>query len=373
MIIFDRRAFIVALGGAGCAALVPGSAAGAAGDWETVTFADAGFSWDVAARIDEAVAKGQIANLHGVVVVRGGKLVFERYYSGSDQTWGTPLGTVTFGPDVIHDLRSISKSVVSLLYGIALGDGKVPAPEQPVLDSFPEYAELASDPQRRRITVGHVLSMTMGTEWNEEIPYTNPANSEIAMDRAADRYRYVLDRPMVAEPGKQWIYNGGASTLLARLIERSSGRELLDYARAKLFEPLGIVGSQWVKVPGGPAAAASGLRLVPRDLARIGELVLRQGRWGDRQVVPAAWLEESFKPRAKADAATNYGYQWWLGTHFGSHLPWIGGFGNGGQRLFVTPSLDLVVAITAGNYNRSGQGNAPRAVSAMIMAALKEA
>jgi CubicO group peptidase (beta-lactamase class C family) len=373
MIMIDRRAFIVALGGAGCAALVPGSTVHAAGDWETVTFADAGFSWDVAARIDEAVAKGQTENLHSVVVVRGGKLVFERYYSGNDQSRGTPLGMVTFGPDVIHDLRSISKSVVSLLYGIALDDGRVPAPGQPVLDSFPEYAELASDPQRRRITIGHVLSMTMGTEWNEEIPYTNPANSEIAMDLAADRYRYVLDRPMAAEPGKQWTYNGGTSTLLARLIERSSGQALLDYARARLFEPLGIGESQWAKVPGGPAAAASGLRLVPRDLARIGELVLRQGRWADRQVVPAGWLEESFKPRAKADAATNYGYQWWLGTHTGSHIPWIGGFGNGGQRLFVTPELDLVIAITAGNYNLSNQSKTPRAVTAMIMAALKDA
>jgi len=371
MMMLDRRAFIVALGGAGCAALVPRSAAGAAGDWETVAFADAGFAWDVAARIDEAVAKGQIENLHSVIVVRGGKLVFERYYAGNDANRGTPLGMVTFGPDVIHDVRSISKSVVSLLYGTALADGKVPAPEQPLLDAFPEYADLASDPQRRRITVGHALSMTMGTEWNEEIPYTNPANSEIAMDLAPDRYRYVLDRPMVAEPGKQWAYNGGTSTLLARLIERGTGRELLDDARARLFEPLGIVVTEWTKVPGGPAAAASGLRLLPRDLAKIGELVLRQGRWGDHQVVPAAWLEESFKPRAKADAATNYGYQWWLGTHTGSHIPWIAGLGNGGQRLFVTPRLDLVVAMTAGNYNLSNQGKAPRAALTMIMEALK--
>jgi CubicO group peptidase (beta-lactamase class C family) len=367
----DRRAFIVALGGAGCAALVPGHAARAAGDWETVSFADAGFAWDVAARIDEAVAKDQLRNLHSVVVARGGKLVFERYYTGNDATWGTPLGMVTFGPDVIHDMRSISKSVVSLLYGIALADGKVPAPEQPVLDAFPEYADLAGDPQRRRITIGHVLSMKMGTEWNEEIPYTDPQNSEIAMDRAADRFRYVLDRPMVAEPGKQWAYNGGTSTLLARLIERGTDRELLDYARARLFEPLGIAVSQWVKVPGGPAAAASGLRLLPRDLAKIGELVLRQGRWGDLEVVPAAWLDESFKPRGRPDAATSYGYQWWLGTHTGSHIPWIGGFGNGGQRLFVTPELELVTAITAGNYNQSNQGKVPRAVTTMIMSALK--
>ena len=308
-----------------------------------------------------------------MVVARGGKLVFERYYAGRDESWGTPIGTVTFGPDVIHDMRSISKSVVGLLYGIALSDGKVPTPDKPLIDGFPEYPDLLSDPERRRMTVGHALSMTLGTKWNEEIPDSDPQNSEVAMDRAPDRYRYVLDRPMVSEPGQRWTYNGGTTTLLGRLIERGTGEALLDYARARLFQPLGITESQWVKVYAGPAAAASGLRLRPRDLAKIGELVLRQGQRDNRQIVPAAWLAESFKPRAHVEGGVDYGYQWWLGVHAIGKQPWMAGFGNGGQQLFVTPGLDLVVAITAGNYNQPDRGKLPAAVMAMILSAVKQA
>jgi CubicO group peptidase (beta-lactamase class C family) len=128
--------------------------------------------------------------IHSVIVVRNGRLVLERYFDSEDDARGKPLGVVSFKPDTLHDLRSASKSIVGLLYGIALAAGKVPSPDQPLMQSFPEYADLFADAGRRRWTLHHVLSMTMGTDWEElSIPYTDPANSEIAMDRAPDRYR----------------------------------------------------------------------------------------------------------------------------------------------------------------------------------------
>jgi CubicO group peptidase (beta-lactamase class C family) len=201
-------------------------------DWQTMPLIEAGFAPDTAERLADAVQSGRLPNLHAVVVARHGKLVLERYDQGEDERWGQPLGRITFGPKVRHDVRSISKSIVGLLYGIALAEGRVSALDQPIVDQFPDYPDLARDPARRRMTIAHALTMTLGTEWDETLPYTDPRNSEIAMERSADRYRFVLDRPLIAEPGTRWTYKGGATAVLAHLIARGTGRSLLAFARA---------------------------------------------------------------------------------------------------------------------------------------------
>jgi CubicO group peptidase (beta-lactamase class C family) len=128
-----------------------GASSAAAFDWQPVSLREAGFADDLAARLDKAIADRRVWNLHSVVVVRNGRLVFERYFEGDDKARGDrPVGVVSFKPDTLHDLRSVSKSIVGLLYGIALGAGKVPAPEAPLMPSFPEYADLAVDPGRSR-------------------------------------------------------------------------------------------------------------------------------------------------------------------------------------------------------------------------------
>jgi CubicO group peptidase (beta-lactamase class C family) len=203
--------------------------------------------------------------------------------------------------------------------------------------------------------------------------YSDPRNSEIAMERAADRYRFVLERPLVAEPGSRWVYHGGATAVLAHLIADGTGTPLFDYAREKLFEPLGIVDSEWVRGSNGEPAAASGLRLRPRDLARIGQLVLNQGNWAARQVVPRSWLQASFENRIPAVDGLEYGYQWWLGRGRLDGRRWIAGFGNGGQRLVIIPDLDLVVAILAGNYNHQDAWKVPVTVMGeILLPALRE-
>lgn len=317
----------------------------------------AGFVDNLAQRIDHGVQSGLLPGLHSLVVLRAGKLVLERYDRGLDEAWGQPLGEVAHGPQTLHDLRSVTKSVVSLLYGIALDRGMVPPPEAPLLASLGRYPDLAADPQRVRLTVAHALTMALGTEWNEAIPYSDPANSEIQMERAADRLRFVLDRPIVGEPGRQWVYNGGASAIIGALIEQGSGQRLDEFARDALFEPLGISNWHWQAGSDGVPSAASGLRLCARDLARIGQLLLDGGRVGDRQIVPRAWIEQSTTVKLATTEGTDYGYQWWLGEapvkamDWQPH-PWIAGFGNGGQRLFVMPATGLVMAAFFGNYNQ---------------------
>lgn len=341
--------------------------------WQKLTPEAAGFRADVADRLDAAFATGELKGLHSVLVIRHGKLVFERYYEGRDQRRGRSLGTVRFDAETKHDLRSVSKSIVGLLYGIALAEGLVPPPEAPVIASFPEYADLAADPQRRRITLAHVLTMQLGLEWNERLPYTDPKNSETAMDNAPDRYRFVLSRPFVTDPGEAWQYNGGATALLAKLITRGSGKPLLDFARERLFTPLGISDVEWVKDRDGEAIAASGLRMRPRDVAKVGQILLDKGQWKGKSIVPAAWLEASVTPRTRAFGEVEYGYQWWLGASQQSGMRWIAGFGNGGQRLVVIPDLELVIVINAGNYNKPDDWQLPaKVIAEYVMPALEK-
>jgi CubicO group peptidase (beta-lactamase class C family) len=328
-----------------------------AASWAAKPPAASGFVPDLEARFEAFRTTTSLRNLHGILVLQEGQIAFERYFSGLDETRGQSAGEIVFGPDTQHDLRSVTKSLVSLLYGIALADKRVPPINTPLLSQFPEYPDLARDPQRAGLTIANALTMTLGMQWNEQLSYTDPDNSESAMDAAPDRYRYVLDRPIVAAPGEVWIYSGGAVALIGRLIEKGTGQALEDYARSALFEPLGIDKFSWAKGTDGEAIAASGLRLTPRELARIGQLVLARGQWEGRTIVPAAWLDASLTPAATVRDGQSYGYMWRIGEIAYPYKTGIRGeryamgFGNGGQLLAILPARALVVVVTAGNYN----------------------
>ncbi|MET8140062.1 serine hydrolase [Sphaerisporangium sp. NPDC005288] len=312
-------------------------------------------------RLARAVEQGRVPDLHAVIAVHRGQVILEHYGEGEDHLLNEPLGHVRFTPDTLHDVRSVTKSIVSLLYGIALADGRVPEPHEPLLRHFPEYADLAEDPRRSALTVGHALTMTLGLEWNENVPYTSAANSEIAMEMAQDRYRYILERPVAEEPGTRWTYCGGASALLARLVEKGTGAKIEDYARARLLEPLGVTSFEWSTGDDGVALAASGLRLTAPALLEVGRLVLD----GGRDLVPASWLEVATRPHVRIDEGFHYGYQWYAGDG------WTGGFGNGGQRLYVSSPLDLVVAVNAGQYNVPDQPTAQVVLDEVILPAVR--
>jgi len=245
--LFDRRQAIL---GMGAALMILSAKQAVASDG------------DFAARLAEMQRDGRVSGLDALLVSRRGRLLFEYYGEGEAENWGTPLGKVTFGPTVLHDLRSVTKSLVGMLYGIALADGKVPPPEARLYEQFPEYPDLAKQPGRDRITVAHALSMTMGTEWDELThPYGDPRNSENAMEAAPDRYRYILSLPIVEAPGVKWTYCGGATALLGHLIARGTGEKLVDYARRALFDPLGLGPVEWSTDAKGEPHAASGGRM----------------------------------------------------------------------------------------------------------------
>lgn len=303
------------------------------------------------------------ANLHGVLVEQGGQLRVESYFDGWDQPGGSLFPRpASFDATSLHDVRSVTKSVVGLLVGIALERGLVESIERPVLDFFPEHADLRS-PERLAIRVKHLLSMTAGLEWDESGSYLRPGNSETRMRFASDPIRFVLERPVLVPAGERFEYCGGATALLGEVLARRSGKPLERFAEEALFEPMAIARYEWRRQD-GKVTPFGGLRLVPRDLVRLGRLLLDGGRFDGRQVVPAEWIEESFAPRISATAGRRYGYQWWLGRSEagGRWHDWVAAWGNGGQRLFLVPALDLVVVITAGQYNQPNQHVAPMQV-----------
>lgn len=239
------------------------------------------------------------ANVHAVIVVRRGKLVFEQYFPGYDEPWGMGDGQHEFDATTKHDMRSVSKSVVSLLIGIAIDRELIKSADEPVVKFFPDYSALKS-PGWDNITLRHLLTMSSGIQWDENRGWRDPQNDEPHLSNEADPFRYVLSKPIAAPPDTVWNYNGGGTDLLANIIERVSGKSLDAFAREALFTPLGISDWEWMKYRNEHIAAAAGLRLRPRDAAKIGQLVLNKGTWGGTQIVSAKWIEQSVTPRFQA-------------------------------------------------------------------------
>ena len=328
--------------------------------WKTANADSLGIDSAGLSNLTKSIRAWPELGIHAVLIERGDKLIYEEYFDGFDERWGEPLGRIKMTAETKHDLRSVTKSVVSALVGIALAEGKIASLDEPLIKWFPEYPELDT-PERRRVTLAHVLSMTSGLQWNEDVPYNDPRNDEIRMTRDAQPLRYALARPFTVDPGSDWNYNGGLTQVMAAVLERATKMSLEDYARVKLFEPLGITDVEWVGDLAGMPAAASGLRLRARDAAKFGSLFLNGGKWNGKQVIPGSWIELStrrhfrFRPRTGPDAGGEfgYGYFWWYSCY-----PSAAGLieartavGNGQQRIFVLPGFDMVVTIFAGRYN----------------------
>jgi CubicO group peptidase (beta-lactamase class C family) len=328
--------------------------------WKTANADAVGVDSAKLANLTSTIRAWPELGVHAVLIERYGQLIYEEYFDGFDEKWGTSLGKVSMTVETKHDLRSVTKSVVSALVGIAHGEGAIKSLDEPIVTWFPAYPELHT-PDRRRVTLAHVLSMTSGLEWNEEIPYNDPRNDEIKMTRHEKPLLYALSRPFVVTPGSDFNYNGGLTQVMAAVLVRATKSSLQDYARTKLFEPLEITDVEWMGDLAGMPAAASGLRLRARDLAKFGSLYLHGGKWNGKQVIPSDWVERStrrqfrFRPGtgSNAGAQMGYGYFWWYGCY-----PSAAGMieartavGNGQQRIFVLPGLDMVVTIFAGRYN----------------------
>lgn len=310
-------------------------------------------------------------NRHGLVVERHGKLVVDAYRTGPDRSrYALWASKTRFDKDKLHDVRSITKSVVAMLWGITDSGRLVPSLTTPVLDLLPALADLRSG-GRERITVSDMLCMRSGLAWDESGGYDRLTNDEKGLLWRSDRPRYVFERQLATRPGTLFNYNGGLTAVLGQLLEEQAGSSLEEYADQWLFKPLGIQDWKWEGDLRGRTRAFTGLRLRPRDLARLGRLMLQGGEWQGRQIVPKAWVRTLLSPCA---ATEEFGHHWWSGNVFvrGKEVRWHAAQGNGGQRLFIVPSLDLVVVMTAGEYNDGSVGRAQRYLLQQVVAATQE-
>lgn len=315
---------------------------------------DVGLNRQMIAELIDSIKTGFYPNRHSLLIYKDDKLVVEEYFSGHDQIWGTDIGMIRNNDTLLHDMRSVSKSVVSACIGIAIAQGKITSVDQPVFDFFDDYKQYNNE-GRENLTIKHLLTMTSGLQWNEEIPYDNPENSEVQMINSGDGIGFVLSRELTSEPGTVWQYNGGTTELLGEIINRVSGKNIHEFAMEFLFKPIGINHSEWTISPStNSPAAASGLRLASRDMLKFGILYHRQGLWGSQQIVPKEWINESLKAQIKRPESGGYGYQFWIldFTIDDKTLTIPAAIGNGDQRIFFDKENNLLMATTAGNYNK---------------------
>ena len=282
---------------------------------------------DPAAMARAVAAASRLPRLRSLIVVRDGRTLAEHRFNG-----GPAL-------DRPVNIKSASKSVLSALVGIAIAKGVLTGVDQPVLSVLRADAPADPDPRLARVTVGHLLSMRAGLERTSGENYGRWVSSP-------NWVRYALSRPFVDEPGGRMLYSTGSTHLLSAMLTRASGRSIHALAREWLGGPLGIEIPPWPRDGQGVYFGGNDMLLSPRALARFGELYRTGGVAGGKQVVPAAWIKESWLPRTVSPwSGGEYGYGWFVGDARGHPVRFAWGYG--GQMLYILPDLRLTVAMTS--------------------------
>jgi len=343
----------------------------AGGDWPRVTPDSVGLDPAVLDALDADFRNGVVPLVDSLLVLRCGSLAYKRRYAHDYATIYAkearevgPLNPHLTGPynyfdpawhpywhgGAAHTMQSVTKSVTSATIGAAIlhGDFKA-ALDTPVLHWFDPARVKHVDARKRAMTLRHLLTMTSGLDWNEDLPYADPRNAASAMEATRDWVAFVIDRPMAYEPGTHFAYSSGVSELLAHIFRKETGQDLEDYARNHLFQPLEIHEYHWKRSPLGEVDSEGGLFLPDYELAKIGELYRRLGKWHGDRLISEEWVRDSVTPRSDPGDGFRYGYQWWLVPYGdGSRRAWSG-LGFGGQHVFVMPEDGLVVVTTAWN------------------------
>jgi len=327
--------------------------------WETASLSDEKMDGALIQTLLDRLADNSYKNITSVVVVKDGKLVVEEYFPREEIVGDKRSRELKrVAP---QQLYSATKSVTSILIGIAIDRGLIRGVDEKVSAFFPKYADIFSSKDKAGLRLKDFLSMSSGLAWDEwTYPYSDPRNNALQALMSPDLIRYVLERPVVASPGKKFAYDTGSSVVLGEIIRQASGLSADKFAERYLFEPLGITDYYWTKQPGEIVETGGGLFLRPRDMAKIGLLYLNGGRWHGKQIVSAKWVKESTKNQAGSMelpgwvmAADGYGYQWWLGALKvdSQDIRFYSARGRAGQYIVVFPKQQMVAVFTGMNDN----------------------
>ena len=299
---------------------------------------DAGLNVALIGKMVEQIANETYKNVDSVLLIKKGKLVLEEYFYQYDR-------------EKLHQLRSATKSVVSALVGVALDKKLITSKEENVVPFFPEYQIKNLSAEKRAITVEHLLACESGLACEDGNPES--PGEEQKMNASPDWVQLILDLPMVEPPGKTGRYCTGGVILLGRIVEKASGKRLPDFAAENLFGKLGITNYRWNFKPDNSSFDDTcQLHMRPRDMAKLGLLYMNEGQWKGRQVISPEWVKASLSKHSVV-RGTDYGYLWWrqwLNVN-GTRMDGVTAKGNGGQRIYLWPSLELLVVITGESYN----------------------
>ncbi|MCK0157650.1 beta-lactamase family protein [Cellulophaga sp. F20128] len=277
----------------------------------------------------------------------------------------------------LHTLQSVTKSITSILLGIALDlneDYNIRNKAMPLLTG---YDTDFLDKRKQNISIEDLLTMRSGLQWNEETDHNDNTNDCFLLESSDNWIEYVLSKPMDTLPGTKFVYNGGGTVLLGKIVKTITGKRIDDWAEEKLFEPLGITDYYWKETPHGEIDTEGGLYLKAEDLAKIGSLLLNNGKWNDNQIVSKSWVTTSTSPQikdVKPDWRPNmgYGYQWWIPEYSNNGKTRIyAGNGYGGQYLMMAPEYNLIIVFNGWNINDEPEKSSWRVLQDRIIPALK--
>lgn len=360
--------------------------------WTKGTPESVGLDEKKLAAFDAELGSGKYALIDSFDIFRWGKSVYSNKYShdygqiyGKEAKTRGPLNARLTGPynyfdpnwhpyyhgSDLHSMQSVSKTTSSIILGIAVTRGDFKAGlDTPILKYFDASKAKNLDDRKRRITLRHVLTMSTGLEWHEDVAYDDPKNDSSLMEATDDWVQYVIDRPMVAEPGKVFNYSSGVSELLAYIFEKETGQDIEKYGEKYLFKPLGM-DHYWKRTYMGVVDTEGGLFLRGSDLAKLGYLYLNDGIWDGQQVVSKEWVKESVSPLIDAEEDYKYGFKWWLLPRTDtSGYAWMAR-GFGGQRLMVFPDKELIVVLTGWTIIGDDEKLTNRVLADRILGAVK--
>ncbi|MCW5979275.1 MAG: serine hydrolase [Bryobacteraceae bacterium] len=277
--------------------------------------------------LEEALKRAEaLPRLHSLLVSRRGERLAEQYFNGARAA--RPA-----------NVKSVSKSVISALVGIAIDRKLLPGVGTPIARYFPELSARGADPKKRAITIGDLLAMRSGLVSTSSRNYGSWV-------RSPNWVRYVLSRPLESDPGAETNYSTGNTHLLSAILTRATGQSTYAFAKKALAEPLGITFGPWARDPQGIYLGGNEMTMTPRQMLRFGELYLGRGAIDGRRIVSESWIDASFTPRGSSPiSGKRHGYGWWISEMAGAPVYYAWGFG--GQYIIVAPSLELVVATTS--------------------------
>jgi CubicO group peptidase (beta-lactamase class C family) len=313
------------------------------------------------------IYSGKFSEVHSMLIYKDGKLVLEEYFTGHDFQWDAPghYGELrSWDADMPHFAHSVSKSITSLLIGIAIDQGFMEHVQQSIFEYLPEYEYLNST-SKQQITIEHLLTGTSGLQWAEwNAPLSSIANDQIAIwYHEEGPVDFVLSRPLKHKPGRHYVYSGGNFEVLGVMLENASGMSYEAFSRKYLFDPMGMDSASWYQVyPTGEAHAAGGLRITPREMLKLGVCMLNNGSWNGKRIVSEDWVKSSALPYpgnqginipGEPSGKQGYSYSWWTKTYTkgGKRIHMYAAGGWGGQHIMVLPEANMVVVFTGANYN----------------------